>query len=481
MFASYQQWNGTAETLTQELSSIIRQFNLGVELPTVRTIRLWRSKAIFSQPKKERFGFRQILEGLATTLLLKKGWTLVSIAQVLPKMSDLVLEEQISAELEGKDSSWLPTSLVADHRQLLERAENAVVLLAQGIMRLYNQISLSQKIVRQDDQIPGELYHALVKLGRLYIETGDYDQVACVHPVLAEAKKPLKKWNLILFQDNKFKYKEVVLINNEFSVPTSECGEIATQFGGFGEDNLIQKRLYDNLIQATERLGNRQNFAYSKIREIIGRYSLLREKTLYQLLEENNFTPLQKTVSEFFTRVPDIWLIKGTAHSCQQCHTLMRPHGKESQCPLCHGNQVGEKLQGDLGDLLVAKPPILTYWTGPAIDELRIYDTAKQQKLDVELYPELDRCDVAIGDKIGIDAKSYRDPVSLAMKLNRSIGGLIHYDTRIIAISDQHIENNPYYLTILREILEQQFPQNTLQLLSVSDVIQRIKRGDYEN
>ncbi|MCC5624730.1 hypothetical protein, partial [Nostoc sp. CHAB 5715] len=129
---------------------------------------------------------------------------------------------------------------------------------------------------------------------------------------------------------------------------------------------------------------------------------------------------------------PDIWLIKGLAHRCAHCGTLMRPHPNkkifpEGRCPIRQCNsrkraKVLEKLDPTQDRLLIAKPQILTYWTGPAIDELEIFDTARQHGLNAELYPESDLCDVSINERaIGIDAKSYTSPVSLALRLNRSI------------------------------------------------------------
>jgi hypothetical protein len=495
MLDTVRQWQGTAESLTEELNHQIKELKLSVEIPAVRTVRLWRSKNIFSQPQKQRFGFRQILEGLATVLLLKKGWTLAAISQVLPSLSNINLERQILAEAEDQETSWLPESLVKNHRQQLDMAENAVTLLAQGIIRLYTQLLPGEKIVKQNDSLPYELYQAMCKLGRLYIENGQTDQAASVHQVLHLARFPLKheQWNLAIFQQPEFSHRDVILIDSQMCVPTADCGEIARHYGGFGENNLIEHRLYEQLCQATEKLGTRrQHLAYTAIRELLGRFSLIGEHQLIVYLEAHDLTPLQRVILDFFTSIPDIWLIKNLAHRCDYCGTLMRPHPHKNkypdgQCPIwqCQGNlkpKIGEKLDPNQDRLLVAKPQILTYWTAPAIDELAIYDIAKQERLEVELYPHSDLCDLAINDRlIGIDAKSYSSPVALAAKLNHSIGGLIHYRHRIIAISDHLITDNPYYLDILREQLESENPQSTLEIMSVSEIIQKLKERYYEN
>jgi hypothetical protein len=111
-----------------------------------------------------------------------------------------------------------------------------------------------------------------------------------------------------------------------------------------------------------------------------------------------------------------------------------------------------------------------------------IFDTARNHGLNAELYPESDLCDVGINNRnIGIDAKSYSSPVSLALRLNRSIGGLIYYRRRIIAVSDHLIEDNPYYLSTLHSTLDKKGDPATLEILSVSEIIQLLKGMKYEN
>jgi hypothetical protein len=266
--------------------------------------------------------------------------------------------------------------------------------------------------------------------------------------------------------------------------------------GTFGEDNVIEHRLYQRLREATERLGIRhQHKAYTALRSLFGSRSLIGEHQLLDYLRDNDLTPLQgMIVDTFFDSVPDVWLIDGHAHRCAYCGTLMRPYPDrklfpDGRCPIrqCLGHnsskaKVSEKLDPNQDRLLIAQPQILTYWTGPAIDELAIFDAAIKNGLDAELYPESDLCDVAInGRNIGIDAKSYTSPVSLALRLNRSIGGLEHYRRRIIAVSDQLIEERPDYLSTFQSAIDKKGDPATLEILSVSQVIQLLKKIKYEN
>lgn len=496
-FDEIKDWQGTAENLLEELQRQIKQLNLSVESPAVRTIRSWRGKKLLSQPKGKKFGFRQILEGLAILQFLKKGWTLVAIAEVLSSLNDKELEQQILATndenseiSENHQLSLFPTQ---QNKSNLTLAEDAVILLAQGILRQYDRILTGREIVRQDDKLPSELHSAMCKLGRLYLEEGKCDRAACVHDVLERSRYSLnsKQWDLNTFEELEF--ANASLIDLDLKVPTVDCAEIADKSGGYGEDNVIENRLYLKIISATKSLGTKkQHQAYTAIRELIGRRSLIRERELLDYLIEHNLTPLQETVVEFFDFVPETWLINNLANRCCHCGTLLRPHANQERypdgyCPIYQCNskyppRVGERLNPEDGRLLVAKPQILAYWTAPAIDELAIFDQAKTYGLDAELYPELDQCDVAIGDRaIGIDAKSCRSPVLLALKLNRSIGGLIFYKKRIVAITDELIEDCSGYLSTLRSLLDKKGETATLQVMSVSSVIENIQRGNYAN
>lgn len=501
-FEDVNQWQGTAEGLAKELERQVGQLKLSVEPPALRTVRLWRSKQLLSQPKGHQFGFRQILEGLAIALLLKKGWTLAAIAQVLPSFPDTALERQIVAEADSQDPTWLPTvqttylSLPPGHRQANDLAEDAIVLLAQGIIRQYDRILSGRDIVRQEDSMPSEIYKAMCKLGRLYIEEGCLDRAACIHDVLDRARYPLsaQEWQLKIFRQPNFRFSKATLIDPDLRVPSSDCALIANLSGAFGEDNAIEYRLHTRLREATEQLSRRyQHKAYTALRQLFARYSLIGESKLLDYLVENNLTPLQRTITEtFFDPVPDVWLIEGLAHRCAHCGTLMRPHPNKKyfpngRCPIrqCNSSnpaKVAERLEPTQDLLLIAKPQILTYWTGPAIDELAMFDAARQNSLNAELYPESDLCDVAINDRaIGIDAKSYTSPVSLALRLNRSIGGLIHYRRRILAVSDWLIEDNPSYLSTLQSTLDKKGDPATLEIMSVLSVIQLLEKICHAN
>jgi len=409
----------------------------------------------------------RFLRALPRRSCCARGWTLAAIGELLLSLPDTAIEAHILSEANGAAAaSWLgppgtTTSIpIGDYKQRRNEdlAEETVILLAQGILRQYDR-TLSDEIVRQDDTISPEMHAAMCRLGSLYIREGKEDRGACVHDVLDRARRSLETsdWGLNIFQDPSFRFRQAVLIDSVFKVPTPDCSTIANITGTFGEDNLLESRFHTRLRETAERCGNQRDRAYTAIRELLARRSLITEGEFVDWLVKNRFTPLQQAIlDEFYQPVPELWFIRGCAHRCAHCGTLMRPHADKDRfpdgcCPIrqCNGKHtalVADRLDPMLR-LYIAKAQILTYWTGPAIDELTIYEAALKRGLQVELYPERDLCDVSInGRAIGIDAKSYSSPVSLALRLNRNIGGLINYRRRIIAIGEELIDLHPNYL-----------------------------------
>ncbi|MEI8166103.1 MAG: hypothetical protein WCG26_06985 [Chloroflexales bacterium] len=102
------------------------------------------------------------------------------------------------------------------------------------------------------------------------------------------------------------------------------------------------------------------------------------------------------------------------------------------------------------------------------------YDVNSALQHRVHLYPHSDWCDVSLDETIGIDVKDYRDPVRLAYRLNRSIGNLSHYPTRILAIARRR-----WRVPLYRErLVEQLSPERktSLMIMSVDMAIDFVKQ-----
>jgi hypothetical protein len=172
-------------------------------------------------------------------------------------------------------------------------------------------------------------------------------------------------------------------------------------------------------------------------------------------------------------------LIDDRLYLCRNCSTPLQAHGEgHGRCTQrpCRKYRTPVPLPQPLEAdprLRVLAPHLMTYWHGPAIDELRVYDRAIDLGQPAYLYPYSDACDIAIGDDIGIDVKSFSSPQLLGQALNRSIGGLSRYTRRIVAVSDSVASSSPGYLDRLRGALDANSQQ--LDIMRVSRLMRELE------
>jgi DNA-binding transcriptional MerR regulator len=476
-------WKGTAGDLVAELRRLTSPDFPTLAIPSIRTIRLWRAKDALSDSGSRGFSGRQLLEAVAILFLQHRGWSLAAIADLLPQHQTPDIATRLC---DGLNADWTigETSDTTKRRRAADDVEVSTILLAQGAIKLYDRILSGREIVRQDDALPTELHQAMCLLGRAYIEEGKSDQSGCIHDLLDRARRPLNEWGLNAFSQAEFRFRDALLIDPDLRVPTQDAIALATS-SGQGIDDIIENQLHTRLRETVDRLGPTRNAAYTAVREFVARHSLASETQIRDWFESRRISAIQSIVDDLYDRVPDCWLISGLANRCAWCRTLLRPHPDtrtypEGKCPLrqCaakHAPRAGEKLSPSR--LHICRPQVLMYWVGPAIDELEIFDAAREAGLDAELYPEGDRCDISIGsDRIGIDVKCYNSPVSLALKLNKGIGGLIGYRERILAIPDAQ-GSRPGYLEALRASLEKQSDSSTLQIRTVGAIARSLREG----
>lgn len=368
-------------------------------------------------------------------------------------------------------------------------AEIATTLLAQGVLKAYERVLSGKYIIRQDDTfVPSELYAAMSRLGRLYLEEGKEDRAACVHDILARCKKELRSsdWGIAAFANEDFGFGTAILVDPIVGVPTGDCLEIARLSRSSGELNVLEDRFHRDLMEAAERMRSRKHETYSLLRGFIGRHPLIHQANLLDFIREKQLSYVQHIIEDFYTQAPACWTFEGNIYQCQRCGAMLRPHADKKAYPqgICPVRQCNLKGFAGISKVLLhepswltAKDPLLVYWVGPAIDELSIYDAAIARGLDAILYPDSDACDISInGTQIGIDAKSYSSPITLAMKLSRSIGGLIAYRRRIIAVSDEMVAREPRYIPRLQAAIRENSEAKTLEIMTVSAVKKMTRR-----
>ena len=478
-------WRGSAEDLARLLREYVSVLGLSTEPPGVRTIRYWRSVGVVGRSEGRGFAEREALEALSALVLRSRGLGLAEIEATLKRYETKDLRELMVSIQEARSGEF-PESSRSEARAL-ERVRTTAVLLAQGVVKLYETVGAEGGILRQNDEVPGEMQDAMSLLGRLYIEQGAEDEAACLHDVLDRCRFPLddEEWGLEAFKGSSFPYKEARLVESDLRVPTPECHEIAHGGNGRGLDDVVENQLHGELRSALESSGSETARSYTAVRQFIGRRSLVTQDELYAYCDEEGLPGRlsRLLVERFYMSVPEGWLIEGRANRCAHCGTLLRPHPNvieypEGRCPLSacrtvNSSKASNRLAPD--EAIVCRPQVLSYWVNPAIDELRIYDAARAKGVSSNLYPGADRCDVSLEDGIGVDVKSYESPISLAMRLNqKGIGGLVDYERRVLAVPD-FIATRSSYLDTLRDALEAS-EARSLEVMAVSGVLSLIER-----
>ncbi len=378
--------------------------------------------------------------------------------------------------------------MTSPYDNLVSPPEVAITLLAQGINQQYEKLKDNSSIVCQnEDELDPQLIFALPRLSALYMCEGKEDRAASVHSVMEMATRPFKEWDIDYFTSNNFPYQETILIDPETLVPTRESLEIARQAGGQGEDQILEDFYHNRVRELVKSARSRQDELYTAIREFMVRHPLATSVEIEQWKEHLKFPKAKPIVSSFYREIPSQWTHHNSlVHRCSHCHGLLKPHHDKKRYPdgICVVSQcrrkgvfskTDETLMAD--DMKLLKDQLLTYWVGPGLDEIKIYDAARQVGRDAELYPSSDACDVSLeGNTVGIDAKSYNSASMLIKRLNTSISRLAEYERKIIAISDELDDKEGVYMATLRH--QQSGAAKELEFMTVSALIESIQSGE---
>jgi hypothetical protein len=458
----------TAEEAVTLLPSLAERLVIAGEPPSLRTLRLWRSRKMLSRAGR-RLTRKNLLEALGIMRLRSDGLTAAAAAEKCMALSE--------------DRLWLFLTAppAAPASQTTAFARDTLLLLAKGILEQYQLVTHGAIVGHTDDRRTGventslALWQASARLGRLYFEEGHEDVAASFHALLDHCTKPLRDWAPRAVWSLP-EAADAMLIDGDYRVPSEDCEVIAQQTQGTSLEDLIEKRLHNDLTQTLGKLGDDADAAYTTIREFVGRHPLATSAELNGLYAQPE---LNNAAIEFVQRLyTQVHADVATQGQVQRCHFCNAPVGRDGKCMLqgCRQDHPHTELAKPvpLEEARVAAPEVLKYWADPAREELRLYDELRKAGIIADLYPHVDRCDVAIGDEVGVDVKDYRDPVRLARKLNLGIGGLLHYPRSILAVADRRARYGDY-IDRLREQLSSE-NQQRLELMSVSDAIRALTR-----
>ncbi|MCW9045247.1 MAG: hypothetical protein OQK35_02845 [Alphaproteobacteria bacterium] len=305
---------------------------------------------------------------------------------------------------------------------------------------------------------------------------GEQDIASSIHDLLFLMTTPFSSWPVSAFRTVGPEFSEVTLIEPVTLVPSMECRHLVAEGGNI--DTAVEEVLFQNFRDALEQTARKEApQAYTFIRGLISRNPLTDEAALIRLLDDAGFSALYSEVRGFYEPVHHTPGLVGQVIPCGYCGSRMATELSNGtlRCPLRQCRDQKPTLEGTprptSNGLLGAKAAILTYWVGPAQDELKIYDAAIAAGIPSVLYDKLDACDIFIDGHIGIDVKSYRSPIMLAQKFNRDgVGGLKRYRTQVLAISDDLIKADPDYIKTLKAHLNKDLG---IEIMSVSTTIRR--------
>jgi hypothetical protein len=459
-----------ADEAVQLIGSLAGQLGIAGDAPSLRTLRLWRAKRLLSKGGR-RFTRKNLLEVIGILRLRADGMTTGAAAERCLALDEERLLLFLSAQVEP--------SIPSTH----DYAQVTLHLLAKGILEQYHLVTAGAIVGHTYEHrtgianTPTSLRQASARLGRLYFEEGCEDRASSLHRLLSQCMTPLRQWSprvISCIPDA----GDAVLIDPDYRVPSEDCEIIAQQAEGVSLDDLIENRLHNELTKTIAKLGDDGDAAYTAVREFIGRHPLATNAEMHELYTDPELPHAAVDfVRSLYRPVHAYAAVEGMVHRCQYCRGTIGRNGR-CELPGCREDhpqsQLAEPVPLDVAS--VARPEVLKYWVDPAREELRLYDALRQARMSADLYPHSDRCDVALGEDVGVDVKDYRDPSNLARKLNRGLGGLVHYRRCIVAVADRRARSGDY----IERVREQLLPENQqrLEVRSVSDTIRMLKR-DY--
>lgn len=460
--ARFADWHGTLREAITAITELIVELHVPTEPPTERALRDWRNEALLTRDGR-KFTSRNLLEAIRAKQLRDREIPVSIIKEHLRGFSDGDLLAAIT-----KPDAAIPTSVSRE-----DEAERAVLLLASGVLKQFREVQ-EGRIVGVAENTPLALRQAQAQLARLYILYGREDEVASVHELLVRCRRALSEWAPPPVATHE-QYANAVLIDPEYRVPSEDCEAIA-ELGGHLED-LVETQMHGQLMRALGKLDEvEREGAYTLVRRFIAQHPLATRNEFREIRNDPHITP---EVAAFLDRVYSLahadLAVGGVVRRCERCRGYIRGNDK---CVLASCRYLNGKSTVSIPvphtDAFVARPEILKFWCDPAQEELRMYhELCNVYGEAVRLYPHLDRCDVSIGNEIGIDVKDYRDPVRLARKLNRGLGGLRMYPRMILGVATRRAIDKEYIPRLKEHLLPTN--RDALNIESVENVIKRLK------
>lgn len=356
-------------------------------------------------------------------------------------------------------------------------------LLARGLVETHENAVMNKVSVNQGKDMPRIMRRALALLSAECMAAGIEDLGSSVHEFSALATRPARDWGLRPFSDLKFKFRDLILIDPDFGVPTYDC--IAISEGISSEITAWEERHHKMVRDITDGFRRKSDDYYTLIRKFLVEHPAVRYGELQTFISDNLLAGSVNEITNLYRTIPLSYLTDGKATLCDKCGSLLfpernkklYPHGRcrIKQCALKYPTTKPGAVIQDPASWRLATNDVLAYWVGPGLDEIHIFNALHAAGRTVALYPFGDAADVGLdGTDVGIDVKAYESPIALAEKLVASIGRLTKFKRKIITIPDNKLAHNANYLKQLADDYGAKKP--ALEFRTVSEVIKEFAK-----
>ena len=422
----------------------------------------YRGVGIVSPAIRKRYQWRHLVQLVVGCVLVRLGDSRKDVAKRLQSLGPL----EIISLLDGSPSADVPPRAGAawadaDDQRVLAIAHEAIPLLAAGLAEHFRRAKAGN-ILTHDGSMSPWLRGAMQRLASLYVMFGKPVQADGAHTLVAMSARPIRarEWGLPVFDATQFRFHGIHLLDAATRLPTIECIELARQTSS--ELDLREQQAFEQLETACDLFGARGAEVYTALREFITRHPITSLAEQRRYLEGKTMQLAAHFLASCYEPVQPHHLVNGKLYRCAGCgvpliHSTVVQH---VSCPIRQCKSFESPVLKNIArtasvqESWIAKAHVLQYWCGPGQDEIALYDAATAEgssKLDVELYPGRDLCDLSLdAHMVGIDVKSHANPFVLAGSFSRGLGGLERFERKIVAINDQAISRFPDYLEILR-------------------------------
>lgn len=435
---------------------------VGIEPRALKTYRMpENSRDYRTMPKVVRSAIEALVSGAAASTSAATAQGLAAGAGP-PSSTNVPFEDTTASAPVENLEAILPAALAA---LVVRQARTAIVdgRAITGVARYPGDVT---GLGREDREAM-----ALVSRARLKHQSADIGSE--IHELLWHCTLPLGEW-LPLASIHAERLANVVLLDAEEGVPTREAEELALRF--VSASSSLEELLFTRF---KEQLGKSSKLTaagyYTHVREFVVRHPVATSEELATLTRDLPSVMGVLITQQFYEPISESWGVEGELEVCAHCGNALRHVAAGT---VCRTRACAETLpargvrQQRVSDALRLTRGVRQYWQEPGFDELRLFDTLVSAGLSAELYPHLDRVDIAV-DEVGIDLKAYVSPELLAMRIVRNLGGLAHYRHKWLVIPQRLIERVPAYLERLRSALG----QRPVRCLATSEVLKELQRA----